>query len=329
MAKANQRSGSAAQRRNQVRQQRQQRLDTNKVPPKASNKRGQKKPNNPWPMVIGILVMCALVIGIFIWLSNQPAGGSSKTALNTIEHIDPNLLETVGTGSAKSTFQAIPANADIPKGPTGKPAFFYFGADYCPYCAAQRWSIITALSRFGTFGTIGQMTSSESSVPTFTFENVKYTSNYIDFEAVESTDNNGNPLDTPTAEQAKLVSTYDAPPYTTAANKSTIPFLLVGNKQVSNGAFYDPQTLVGLNYDQINSKITDSTSDVSRGMLGTANYLTAAICEAIDNQDGNVCNSSVIQSIEKALPSPASASVASPQFASAGSLSDIFVRKQD
>ena len=25
------------------------------------------------------------------------------------------------------------------------------GAEYCPYCAAQRWAMIVALSRFGTF----------------------------------------------------------------------------------------------------------------------------------------------------------------------------------
>ena len=33
----------------------------------------------------------------------------------------------------------------------GKPEMLYIGAEYCPYCAAERWAMIVALSRFGTF----------------------------------------------------------------------------------------------------------------------------------------------------------------------------------
>ncbi|HEY4383548.1 MAG TPA: DUF929 family protein, partial [Ktedonobacteraceae bacterium] len=271
----------------------------------------------------------AIVIGVFVWLSNRPASGSSTTALNTIEHINPSVLDSVGAGSAQSTFKAVPTNANIPTGPNGKPVFLYVGADYCPYCAAQRWAVITALGRFGTFGPISPLTSSESNIPTFTFHKVTYTSNYIDFSAVETTDNQGNTLDTPTAAQTALMNTYDAPPYTSAQSKGTIPFILIGNKQVANGAFYDPQVLSGLSYDQINSKITDSTSDVARGMLGAANDLTAAICQATNNQPGNVCNDSTIQSIETALPQPAKASTSTPQFASVGTLPDMIAPKRD
>ncbi len=329
MAKAKQRSGSAAQRRDQERQQRQERLNTEKVFPRERGKRGRKKANNPWPMVIGILVMCVIVVGAFIWLSGQQTSGSSKTALNTITHIDANLLETVGTGSAQSTFKAIPAGASIPAGPTGKPQFLYIGADYCPFCAAQRWSIITALSRFGKFGPIDPLTSSENSIPTFTLHKVSYTSNYVDFTGLETTDNQNNTLDTPTAEQSKLFSTYDSPPYTTTQSQGSIPFIMVGNKYVSSGAFYNPQVLASLSYDQINSKIVDSTSDVSRGMLGAANYLTAAICQVTNNQPGNVCSSSRIQSIEQALPTPAKASAALPQFSLVGVLPDMIVSKEE
>ena len=331
MAKTKQRSGSAVQRREQARQQRQERLNTEKVRPGNERKRRvRKKGNNPWPLVVGILVMCAIVIGAFVWLSNRPTGGDSKAALNTITHIDSNLLDSVGAGTSQSTFKAIPAGANIPQGPGGKPQILYVGADYCPYCAAQRWAIITALGRFGTFGPLDPLTSSESSIPTFTFQNMSYTSNYVAFTAVETEDNQGKPLGTLNATQTNLMNTYDAPPYTTAQTKLTIPFLLIGNKQTANGAFYDPQVLTGLSYDSINSKITDSTSPVSRGMLGAANELTAAICQATNNQPANVCSSSAIQSIGATLPQPAKASAATPQLASAGALPDMIVpTKQD
>jgi len=48
-------------------------------------------------------------------------------------------------------------------------------------------------------------------------------------------------------------------------------------------------------------------------MLGAANYLTAAICQATNDQPGNVCTS-VIQAIEKGLPQPAKATVGTQQF---------------
>jgi Domain of unknown function (DUF929) len=34
---------------------------------------------------------------------------------------------------------------------SGKPEVLYTGAGFCPYCAAVRWPLIVALSRFGTF----------------------------------------------------------------------------------------------------------------------------------------------------------------------------------
>jgi Domain of unknown function (DUF929) len=331
MAKTKQRSGSAVQRREQVRQQRQERLNTEKVNPGHERKRrGRKRGNNPWPLVIGILLMCAIVVGAFVWLSSRPTGGDSKAALNTITHIDPSLLDTVGAGSAQSTFKALPAGANIPQGAGGKPSILYIGADYCPYCAAQRWALIGALSRFGTFGSIQPLTSSESSIPTFSFHNSTYTSNYVSFTAVETADNQGSALEPLNAAQTSLMNTYDSPPYTTAQAKGSIPFLMIGNKLTANGAFYDPQVLTGLTYDSINSKITDSTSTVSRAMLGATNDLTAAICQVTNNQPTNVCSSSTIKSIEASLPQPSKASGATPQLASAGTLPDMIVpTKQD
>src|SRR5690349_13513556 len=99
MAKAKQSntSGSAAQRREQVRQQRQQ--DSQKAQVQARNKRTRKRSasQSPWLLVGGIVVMVAAVVGIFIYLSNQPASGPTSTAavLNTITHINPSVLARV------------------------------------------------------------------------------------------------------------------------------------------------------------------------------------------------------------------------------------------
>ena len=40
------------------------------------------------------------------------------------------------------------------------PVVFFYGAEFAPYAAAERWPLILALSRFGTFHRLGLMQSS-------------------------------------------------------------------------------------------------------------------------------------------------------------------------
>ena len=60
------------------------------------------------------------------------------------------------------------------------PASFYFGAEYCPYCAASRWGLIVGLSRFGSFNKLYDISSSNTDVdpntPSFTFHDSTFRS---------------------------------------------------------------------------------------------------------------------------------------------------------
>ena len=68
----------------------------------------------------------------------------------------------------------------------GKPEVLYIGAEYCPYCAAERWAVIVALSRFGTFSGLAPIRSAAKDgggnaepyplTPTWTFAKASYTS---------------------------------------------------------------------------------------------------------------------------------------------------------
>ena len=44
------------------------------------------------------------------------------------------------------------------------PAMLYYGAEYCPYCAAERWAMTAALSRFGTWSELKITASSHTDV---------------------------------------------------------------------------------------------------------------------------------------------------------------------
>src|SRR5262249_35743790 len=155
---------------------------------------------------------------------------ASAAVVNQVTHVSPSVVDAVGTGGTANKLQ-VAKGAQALVGADGKPQIVYVGADYCPYCAAERWSLIVALGRFGTFSNLHTMESSSTdtypSTPTFTFYGSTYTSQYVDFQGVETVkQDEQTPLQTPTAQQQQLLAAYDVPPYTTQTG--SIPFMAIG-----------------------------------------------------------------------------------------------------
>ncbi|MGH2498204.1 MAG: DUF929 family protein [Ktedonobacteraceae bacterium] len=326
---ANKQQQSAAQRRDKQRQQRSQRLQgaQNRVQstPAASRRKPTRRRRgwNQSYMIGIVLALIAVIIVAFVFVSRQQSSAPAPTptssqVLNAVTKVDPNILSVVGTGKLQNPLKAVQGSPPPLTGPTGKPAFLYMGSEWCPYCAAQRWAMVVALSRFGTFSQLYQITSSSVDVfpntPTFSFysklyKGPLYTSQYIDFVPVEEQGNVKDSsgvyptLQTPTAEQQKLFLTYDAPPYTDATTAQSIPFVDIANKFVAIGlaSGYSPQDLAGMQWSDIANSLADTSSPVSQHILGSANYLTAGICIATGQQPGSVCSTDVIQNIEKTL----------------------------
>ena len=304
MAKAKR---SAAARREQQRATAQQ----NKRSQSHGKERTRRKSGkSPWLLVGGILVLVALVVGIFIYLSRQSTpvdtGLASPTVLKNVNQVNPAVLAAVGTGDVQNPLKLISGSLPALKGPTGKPEFFYFGAEYCPYCAAERWPVVVALGRFGTFSQLYKTASASDdtapNTPTFSFYHSSYTSQYIDFVAVETQgnqrDSSGNypTLQTPTAEQQQLVAKYGS-----SGGRPSFPFVDIANQYSVTGASYRPDALANMTVDDIAKGLSDKNSPVTRDILGSANYLTAAICNVTNQQPENVCKSSTIQQVELLL----------------------------
>ena len=323
MAKTKQKPVSAAQRRERERQQRQQRLTSTQSNRSQTRKKDslQRQSNlRQWLLIGGVLAVIAIIIGVFVIFSNQQSGSpSGPTQANSqvfkaVTNVNPNVLKAVGTGGVQNPLHYVKGPPPILVGPTGKPQFLYVGAEYCPYCAAERWGVVVALSRFGTFSKLYQTNSSSTDVypstPTFTFYpghygGSFYTSKYIDFVPVETlgnvqdTSGNYTTLQTPTTQQQNLLNTYDVSPYTTQAG--SIPFIDIANQYIMTGASYSPQDLQSLQWQAIATNLLDPTSTVGKDILGTANYITAGICMTTHQQPGNVCNTEVIQKIDQSL----------------------------
>jgi hypothetical protein len=247
---------------------------------------------------------------------NGPTGAALSSVIATTTSVPASVLDKVGNGGGAFTgkIQTIkPAGAALTA--NGKPEMLYMGAEYCPYCAAARWSMIVALSRFGTFSGLQTIHSAaangagnaepDPNTPTWTFANAKYTSPYLTFSTVElqtnipdSSTGSYTNLQTPTSAQQALLTKYDAAPYTT--EPGAIPFMDFGNKYVSVGSPYDPGVLAGLSWSTIASDLHNPSSPVAKAVNGTANYITAAICQMTGNQPASACTATV-KSLEGSL----------------------------
>lgn len=253
----------------------------------------------PAAVVAGIAVVVAAFLVIRWYTTPLPPKplnqDSTSRVVATVTGLQASELDSVGQGTAQNLIKPISGSALT--GSTGKPEVFYFGAEFCPYCAAQRWSLIIALSRFGTFSGLQTTSSSSSDVypdtSTFTFRNATFTSSYIDFRSVESSDRDHNPLQAPTAAEQQLITKYDS--------ASTIPFVDFGNRFAFNGAMFLPDVVGGMSWQAVADSLKDPTSAQARAILGSANLITAAICRTTSDQPAIACSGQTIQDLEKNL----------------------------
>ena len=250
--------------------------------------------------------------------SNGPTGAALASVVSDLTSVPASTTDKIGNGGGQVNATPKPVTNGTPLTANGKPEMLYMGAEYCPYCAAERWAMIQALSRFGTFSGLSTVHSASvngagqaepyPNTPTFTFHGSTYTSKYLTFTPVETQTNIPDKttgtytlLETPTKDQQALLTKYDAPPYVPSGSQGAIPFIYFGGKYIIAGASYNPQVLAGLSWSKIASEVKNNpNSDVAKAVVGTANYITAAICKMTGNQPASACTST-IQSLESSL----------------------------
>src|ERR1022692_2680636 len=173
-----------------------------------------------------ILAVVVVVVAFIIIKASQNSAktgsGTSATGaalpasvIKDITAVPAATLNAIGPGSTVS--KAVTSISGSALTSAGKPEVLYIGAEYCPYCATERWAMAVALSRFGTFtglrGIHSISTDVDPNTPTLTFYKSTYTSKYLVFMPVEETTVSKAALQTPTAAQQALLAKYDSPPY--------------------------------------------------------------------------------------------------------------------
>jgi thiol-disulfide isomerase/thioredoxin len=251
--------------------------------------------------ISGITVALLAVIGIIIGAvvhqsgSGKQSGASSGPLPASVQadlSVPAGTLASVGIGSSSTAAIKTVSGPALTSG--SKPEMLYIGAEWCPYCAAERWAMAVALSRFGSFSPLSGIHSSSSDVypntATLTFYRATYTSKYLVFTPVENEDVNRNLLQQPTAAEQALWTKYEPP-------GDAYPFIDIGNRFVS-GPTYIPQVLQGLTWSQIAADLHNASSPVAQGADGSANLFTAAICKITGNLPANVCTTAPVTSLE-------------------------------
>lgn len=245
-----------------------------------------------------IVVVALVAVKLAGGGSSTPDSAGSSTAgsqvIRDVTSVPAATFDKVGVGTAQAApnkISAPPVSAD------GKPKVLYIGAEYCPYCAAQRWPVVVALSRFGKWSNLGSTASASQDVfpstATLSFHGASFSSDYLSFTGVETTSNkavNGGyaPLDTPSKADEALFTSYNKPPYV-SGQAGSIPFIDIAGEYVSSGASYSPQLLQGKTHAQIAAALADPSSPIAQAVDGSANLLTAALCNVTGGKPNAVC----------------------------------------
>lgn len=269
-----------------------------------------------------VVVILAGVIALFVYaLTNSPVTlqtvrrtVTAPGVVTQISTVPPKVFDTVGVSAPGTPLVPPTVLAGQPALLAGgRPEVLYVGAEYCPFCAAERWPLIVALSRFGHFTSLFNMQSAANSVfpgiQSFTFVHAVYRSPYLTFTGVEqysdalTTTGSFTRIATLTPRQSQLVASYRGAA-TPAATAGSYPFIDIANRMVTSTSGFSPAVLVHQSQAAIAAGLTQSDTPVTQAVVAAANFLTAGMCAATGQRPGPVCTSRGVRTAAVALGLP-------------------------
>ena len=242
-----------------------------------------------WLASLAILAL----IGYNLWFA--PAKSEQPNKVTTIQTTQSPQAQAKTLGFFKKV-------SDTPVAVDNKPYFLYVGGQFCPFCAAERWSIVKALSNFGTWSGLGPDTSADeeagfSRIPTYNFISAKYESQFIAFGHKETADRNGKPI------PGQDLSDFEKQWVNKYNPKGGVPFLFLNGKYVQLSAGYSPALIQGKTYEQVKADVENNANTPYVVAINKeADILTAYLCKATNNQPSNVCNDPKIAQLVAQVP---------------------------
>lgn len=238
-------------------------------------------------VVAVVVVIIAVAIGVVI--ANRPkeaapaAGASANTALSKLVALPATTLDNAAAPNPSRVPQKLQGGEPLTQ--DGKPKVLYVGAEFCPFCAMERWALIGALARFGTFEGLTPTTSATNEsipdIPTWSFVGSTFKSDYIAFDAVETQTRDFKPLQTLEGENKTLFEKHNP--------GGGIPWVNFGGTHATSGASVEAEVFRDATYDTLIAGIQDPNSAIGKSIDPAINMLTAQICTLTQGQPTNVC----------------------------------------
>lgn len=244
--------------------------------------------NKMFGIAAGAVALLLVVVGVIIAVGmNRPQGGASGGSgyVAAMQNVPAADLDVVGVGALPMS-PAQPIAGGQAQMVDGKPRLLYIGAEYCSFCGYTRWPLTIALERFGDFEGLkpGQAPSNAGMIPTVSYVDATYSSDYLVFKGYELKDAQGNDIQTLTPEDEAIARDHGMQGY---------PWLYWGT-HTSGTPFLQPflqgNYMPGKTGDAIAAKLTDTSSPEAQAILGAANVTTAQICALTGDQPGDVCS---------------------------------------
>ena len=274
----------------------------------------------------GAVGLVIVIVAVLVVVKVTTGGSSRPTTVHAGDAAPASVVKDV-TSIPASVYNKVGVNfpsAAQPVSPPTKlkdqpplsikgksPAMLYYGAEYCPYCAAERWAIVAALSRFGTWSGLKITASSHTDVyaqtHTFSFDGATFTSPYLTFATVEQYSNvpirGGLHRRCRTRPRRRSTIINNGQKYIPGATPGQVgfPFINIGNVALISGATYNPGILSGLTWTDIAGGLNDASNPVTQAIVGTANYISAAVCASTKNSPASVCSSPGVMAAAKSL----------------------------
>src|ERR671920_169425 len=98
-----------------------------------------------------VVVVVAVLVGVALFGPKQQAVTGTpldEAAYTKLSSVPVATFDQVGAGSGVSNPPKALSGAPALTF-DGKPGVLYVGAEYCPFCAAERWPFVVAMTRFG------------------------------------------------------------------------------------------------------------------------------------------------------------------------------------
>ncbi len=242
------------------------------------------------------MVALVIVAAVVLFLARGGSGGDATAASGSVP-----VGSQQPSGAASVALRQVRRESSEPLLEGGKPLVFFMGAEWCPFCASERWALVEATSRFGKWSGLGELRSREGqdyfpSLPTYDLTQATYTSDYLNLRHKELATVEGDPLQKLGSFEERLVDGYD--------ERGSVPFLFASGPsgRYTVELAYSPGLLTGRSFAALHKEVaTGAATEAVDAIDGQADAITALICKLDGRRPASVCAKGSIPALEREI----------------------------